>query len=369
MTAVFSLILSLYVVLLVLFLIGWVRVRRQIMPVPSLSPPSVSVVVAVRNEEDNIQAVLRDLSGMAFSKERFEVIIVNDHSTDKTAEIARQLIEGIPNGWLLELPIGREGKKAALQMGIEHARFNIIATTDADCTLSKNWLTCLSFYFESSETKMLVGAVKLVGGNSFFSRLQIMEFLSLVGSTASSVGLGHPIMCNGANLAFRKEVFVEVGGYEGNLAIASGDDEFLMRKIVSRYPKGICFLNYYEAVASTHVQKTVHDFFHQRLRWAGKWKHNTDLMTRSIALYILIAQVAFAALIMKNILAPEASIGLVILKVSVEGVFIFWVGRFLDRKFDLVAFMTLQIIYPMYVAGVGLLSIFSAYAWKNRNYK
>ena len=369
MTAAFTLILSFYLLLLLVFLIGWVRVRRQIMPVPSPSPPSVSIVVAVRNELDNIKAVIGDLSGMAFPSERFEVIIVNDHSTDRTAEMARQLIEGIPNSRLLELPIGREGKKAALQLGIEHARFGIIATTDADCALSKNWLRCVSSYFESYETKMLVGAVKLVGDRTFFSRLQDVEFLSLVGSTASSVGLGHPIMCNGANLAFRKEVFTEVGGYYDNLVIASGDDEFLMRKIFNRYPKGIRFLNYYEAVVSTQMQKTVHDFLHQRLRWAGKWKHNTDLVTQFIAVFILIAQLSFLALLFKNILAPAATIGFVIAKVFMEGVFIFWIGRFLHRRFDVLAFVTLQLIYPIYVAGVGLFSIFSAYAWKSRNYK
>ncbi len=369
MTAAFSLILSFYILLLVVFLIGWVRIRRQVMPGRSPDPPAVSVVVAVRNEEDCINAVMSDLSGMAFSTERFEVIIVNDHSTDNTADIARQFMGGLPNWRLLELPLGLEGKKAALQMGIEHARFGIVATTDADCALSKNWLTCVSSYFESADTKMLVGAVKLVGDHSFFSRLQVMEFLSLVGSTASSVGLGHPMMCNGANLAFRKDMFTEVGGYDGNLGIASGDDEFLMRKIFSRYPDGIRFMNYYEAVVSTRVQNTVHDFFHQRLRWAGKWKHNTDHVTQLSAVLILVAQVAFLMLLIGNVVTPGITIGLVIAKVSLEGIFIFWIGRFLVRRFDPLAFMTLQLIYPMYVAGVGLFSIFSTYAWKSRNYK
>ncbi len=369
MTAAFILILSSYLLLLAIFLIGWVRVRRQILPVRGPSPPAMSVVVAVRNEAHTIEAMIRDLSGMAFPQERFEVIVVNDHSTDTTTEIARQLVAKIPNGRLLELPMGQEGKKAALQLGIEHARFDIIATTDADCAVSKNWLTCASSYFELPETKMLVGAVKFVGDNSFFSRLQVMEFLSLVGSTAASVGLGHPIMCNGANLAFRKDVFVEVGGYDGNLNIPSGDDEFLMRKILSRYPKGICFLNYYEAVVSTGVQETVRDFFHQRLRWAGKWKHNTDLATRFIAVLILAAQLVFLALLLKNIMAPGETIGLVIAKVSMEGVFIFWIGRFLHKRFDPLAFVALQIIYPIYVSVVGLFSIFSAYTWRNRNYK
>ena len=225
MTAVFSLILSFYCLLVVAFLVGWVRIRRQPMPQRSASPSAVSVVVAVRNEEENVQTLIRDLSAMAYPREKFEVIIVNDHSTDATAEKARLSLNEFSNARLFDLPDGKQGKKAALQLGIEHARFGVIATTDADCTASKNWLTCLSSYFEWPDTQMLIGAVKLSGGDSFFSKLQVMEFVSLAGSTAASVGLGHPVMCNGANLAFRKEVFAEVGGYEGNLSIPSGDDE------------------------------------------------------------------------------------------------------------------------------------------------
>ena len=369
MAVLFILILSLYCLLLLVFLFGWIMIRRQSMPVKGTSTPRISVVVAVRNEEENIQTLLHNLSAIIYPVGKLEVIIVNDHSTDATMEKAKSLIGHLSTARLLDLPEGREGKKEALSFGIEAAQFEIIATTDADCQFSKNWLTCLSLYFEQDETKMLVGAVKLIAAPSFLSRLQLTEFASLVGSTAAAIGLRHPIMCSGANLAFQKSAFNEVQGYSGNFQIASGDDEFLMRKINRRYPGGIKFLNYYEAVVSSHAQKSIQDFIHQRLRWAGKWKHNTDSMTQLLAVFIFVSHLAFAGLVIKNFFGPDATLGLVIAKFFLEGVFIFWVGRFLDRRFDILAFLILQIIYPVYVITIGVFSLFSPYRWKNRNYK
>jgi len=369
MTVVFSLILSLYCLLLVVFLFGWIMIRRQSMPVKGNATPGISIVVAVRNEEENIQTLLHDLSAIVYPAGKFEVIIVNDHSTDATTEKVKARIGNLSRARLLELPEGKKGKKEALRLGIEQAQFEIIATTDADCRFSKNWLTCLSLYFEQGETKMVVGAVKLTADNSFFSRLQVTEFASLVGSTAAAIGLGHPILCNGANLAFQKSAFNEVQGYDGNLQIASGDDEFLMRKIMHHYPGGIKFLNYYEAVVSSHAQTTIQGFFHQRLRWAGKWKHNTDSLTRLLAVFIFTSHIAFAGLVFRSFFWPDITLGLVIGKIFLEGVFIFWVDRFLDRRFDILAFLSLQIMYPVYVTTIGVFSLFSAYRWKSRNYK
>jgi poly-beta-1,6-N-acetyl-D-glucosamine synthase len=308
------------------------------------------------------------LTNMAFPKDRFEVIIVNDHSTDTTVEQATRSLVGIENARLLNLPEGKAGKKAALQFGITEARFEIIATTDADCTLSKNWLTCVASYFSSPETKMLIGPVRLQGSEAFFGNLQVAEFIGITGTTAAAVGLGHPIMCNGANLAFRKETFTSVGGYDDNMAVASGDDEFLMRKIVQRFPDGVRFLNYFEAVVSTGAQKDFREFIQQRIRWAGKWKHNSDAVARLVAVFILASQVSFFGLLIMNLISPGTAIALLTLKIFLEGVFVYWVGRFLDHRLHVFTFIILQIIYPVYVVFVGVYSLVAPYRWKGRNY-
>ncbi len=331
--------------------------------------PGISIVIAVRNEITFIQDLVNSLSVIVYPKDKFEVIIVNDHSTDDTWLKVKELIVNVSNIKLIDLVEGEQGKKAALRFGISNAQFEIIATTDADCSFSKNWIKCLSMQFEQNETKMVIGAVKLMDDGSFFSSLQVTEFISLIGSAAASIGLSHPIMCNGANLAFRKNVFDEVGGYDDNMSVASGDDEFLMRKIYKRYPSGIRFLNFYEGVVTSNTQKTFRDFFYQRLRWAGKWKHNTDQLTQLLAVFIFVSQIAFIALIVENINYPDVSLGLVIGKLFLEAIFLLWVGHFLERRFDVLAFLALQILHPLYVIGVGSISIIASYQWKNRNYK
>jgi len=369
MVSVFSLILSFYCLLLVAFLIGWIRVRRQSVNVSGPIAPGISVIVAVRNEADNIVNLIANLESIMYPRDKFEVIIVNDHSTDTTFSRAKELTSGKLLFRLIDLPQETEGKKSALRVGISHAKFDVIATTDADCSFSKNWLKCISLNFEQPATKMVIGPVKLIADSSFFSRLQVMEFVSLTGSTAATIGLGHPIMCNGANLAFQKSAFIEVGGYDDNILIASGDDEFLMRKIYQKYPAGIRFLNFYESVVSTEVQKSFADFFHQRVRWAGKWKHNKDNVTQLLAVFVLISQIAFLGLIARNIFIPDFSLVWVMGKLFLEGIFLLWVGRFLDRKFDVTAFIVLQVIHPVYVIGIGIVSLVGSYRWKNRNYK
>ena len=369
MTVIFSFILGLYCLLLITFLFGWVRIRRQPMPVAGQSPPGISIVIAMRNEMANIENLIHDLSSIVYPKENFEIILVNDHSTDATNERTATMIKNLSGFRLLDLPAGWEGKKKALNFGIEEARFEIIVTTDADCRVSKNWLGCISLYFQKEETKMLVGVVKLIQSDSFFTRLQVTEFSSLVGTAAATIGLGHPILCNGANLSFRKEVFKEVNGYEGNLRIASGDDEFLLRKILKQYPTSVKFLNFYEAAVSTLPQKNFRDFFYQRIRWAGKWRHNSDLLARMLAIFMLLSHFAFIGLIINNLIHREISYGLILFKIFLEGILFSWVARFLLRRFDLLAYLTLQIIYPFYITIIGVCSLVLRYKWKNRNYK
>lgn len=355
--------------MLMAFLVGWAEARWQVTPPEGTTMSGISVVIAFRNEEANLTNLINDLSNLTYVKESFEVILVNDHSTDGSFEIATRAIMNFRNFRVLDLPQDKTGKKLALDFGIREARFDIIATTDADCRYDEQWLWHISTYFERGETHMLVGPVMLRPDDSLFSRLQAIEFSSLMGSAAAAIGLGHPIMCNGANLSFRKRSFLEVDGYQNNLAIPSGDDEFLMRKMMARYPDCIRFLNIQEAIVSSQTQPTWKGFFFQRIRWAGKWKHNPDALTKTVAAFVLIAHLAYVGLWTAFILAPDMVIIFLAIKIILEGVFLAGVARFLRQPVDPASFILWQILYPFYVVVIGLLSLPSSYRWKDRNYK
>ncbi len=369
MTLAFSLILSVYCLLVLVLLMGWTRMRQRRMPGLGKIKSGISVIVACRNEEENIENLAHCFSALQYPVDKFEVILVDDHSTDKTIEKIKINTKDLPNFVLVQLQEKASGKKSALQIGISRSKFDIIATTDADCSTPPDWLSYLSLFFENEETKMVVGAVRFAESHSFFSRLQAMEFSSLVGTTAAAIALNHPVMSNGANLAIRKEAFEVVDGYSGNIQIPSGDDEFLMRKIFRRYSKGIAFMNFSESTVNSQPQSSIHDFCNQRLRWAGKWKHHSDILTRMLAVFILLSQITFVTLIIENIVYPDRTLFLVFFKILIESIFIFVVMRFLGLRFNWLVFIMLQIIYPVYVTGIGLYSLSGSYQWKQRNYK
>jgi poly-beta-1,6-N-acetyl-D-glucosamine synthase len=360
-------IVACYSLLLIVGMVGWRKMLRAKVSGQARSQSRITILIACRNEAHHISSLIASLSVLQYPKENYEVILIDDHSTDGTLNKIQSLIKNLGNFRLLRADESMHGKKKALSLGVSHSKFEIMATTDADCQVPADWLSYISLFFEDSHTHMLAGGVSL-RDHSFFSELQKMEFSGVVGATASAFGLGHPIMANGANLAFRKEVFKEVNGYEGNMHIASGDDEFMMRKVRNAYPEGIRFMNFSESVVFSEPQHGVRNFVSQRIRWAGKWKSNPDLVTRILAVFIVLSQLSFFTLLLMYPFEPGLPAFSVLLKMLLELIFIFMVTRFLGIKVNLLIFFVLQILYPIYVIVIGFLSLGASYRWKDRNY-
>ncbi|MEX2235806.1 MAG: glycosyltransferase, partial [Cyclobacteriaceae bacterium] len=247
---VLTCIFILYFLLIAIFLVGWKRaMQEKTDPLPS-KDPLISVVIPVRNEEMTIGNLLTDLSQQEYKS--FEIIVVNDDSEDETL----WMVSRFKMKNLRVLHNNGKGKKAAISTGIRSAKGSIVVTTDADCSVSPQWLTHIREQFRNPRTMMAFGGVRMEGSSSFFDCLQAMEFSSLIGSGASTAALGVPTLCNGANLAFRKKAFTEVKGYDDNINIPSGDDEFFMRKIQKCHPGSIHFMNSPETVVATRSQPT-----------------------------------------------------------------------------------------------------------------
>jgi cellulose synthase/poly-beta-1,6-N-acetylglucosamine synthase-like glycosyltransferase len=369
MTLLLVLILAGYCLLLMAFLFGWSESRFQVTPPEGATMSGISVIVAFRNEEHTLPVLIKSLSKLAYVIHNYEVILVDDHSTDGSRAVAERLARDGRNVRLLCLPEELEGKKQALLMGIHASAFDIVVTTDADCQFHEQWLWQISTYFERPETQMLVGPVRLESDKGILSRMQAMEFTSLAASTAAAIGLGHPILCNGANLAFRKNAFVEVGGYEGNLDIPSGDDEFLLHKIMKHYRKGVVYLNAPEGVVTSTTVKSLGDFIRQRVRWASKWKYNTDPISKWLAVFIAAAHFSFFALVILFVMDPGMTFTFLLIKVILEAVLLMAMTRFYGVPFDGLAFAAWQLLYTPYVLLVGAWAQGDRYRWKDRNFK
>jgi biofilm PGA synthesis N-glycosyltransferase PgaC len=356
-------ILIVYFVLLAILLVGWNRATHAKPEPVTTKEPLISVIVPVRNEEMTIGHLLADLSVQDYKN--FEIIIVNDDSEDETLWMVSRFE-------LKNLHVVHNkgtGKKAAITAGVRAARGGIIVTTDADCNVSPKWLQVIRAQFKNPRVMMAFGAVRLRGDDSFFHVLQALEFASLIGTGASTAALGNPMLCNGANLAFRKKAFTAVKGYDDNLHIPSGDDEFLMRKIAKAYPDSIHFINNQAAVVTTASQPDVLSFYNQRLRWASKWRYNS-LIGKVTAVLVVLFQLAFVAnwFFLFTPLVLHAMF-LIAVKMLLEAALLLQVCRFVGIPWNWLGFFALQFLYPFYVIGVSVASFFKPFRWKNRIFK
>jgi cellulose synthase/poly-beta-1,6-N-acetylglucosamine synthase-like glycosyltransferase len=363
MASLFVTVFALYFVLLLILIVGEFK-AFSVSSSKSSKGVFISVVVAMRNEKENLTQLLESFSKLNYDNSNFEIILVDDHSEDGTETEAIRMSSGFSNVKIISLDKNRFGKKAALTQGIDLAKGEVIATTDADCIVSHNWLQKISEGFHQ-ETNMLIGAVALENKEGIFGKLQALEFTSVISTGLSLCALGKPTMCNGANLAFRKQIFKEVEGYSGNEQIASGDDEFLMRKIEAKYPKSIKVMG--DCIVETKQQASLPEFTQQRLRWAGKWKANTSLFARSLAVFIFLVQILWLALIIwSGISQSSIVLSFLILKVFVDFIFLFIACRLLKVKFHSIAFIALQFLYPFYVLYIGTFSHERNHQWKGR---
>lgn len=356
-----------YTVSLIFLFMGWRKALKSILSIdPSIH--SISVIIPVRNERSNILNLLQQLERSTYPL--FDVVVVDDHSTDDTYVLVQQWISGRTKFRCIKS--SGEGKKAALTLGILSSKHDLVVTTDGDCAVSDQWLFKINDSFRNENVTLAFGGVAIQNDGSLFGAMQAIEFASLIGSGAALWAHGYPVMCNGANLAFRRNVFEKVKGYEGNLNVASGDDEFLMRKIALAFPGSIAFVRAQDAVVYTTPKASVVDFFRQRFRWAGKWKYNDSVSAKLVAVFVFLIQVIFLAMIgllLNSSVEEEMKIVaavILLIRATVEVIFLKRVCRFLRVRWRWDALVFLQLFYPIYVVVTGLFSNFMAVTWKNR---
>jgi cellulose synthase/poly-beta-1,6-N-acetylglucosamine synthase-like glycosyltransferase len=199
-----------------------------------------------------------------------------------------------------------------------------------------------------------------------------IEFASLVGSGAALIQSNYPTMCNGANLAYEKEIFLEVNGYKDNYEIASGDDEFLMHKIAQKYPKGISFLKHKNSTVTTKAPKNWEEFFNQRKRWASKWGGYRFIYVKIIALLLFISNLSVLVSFYLSITDIRQSLlflPILIFKISLECLFLRSVLVYFGQNLKILPFLGTTALYPFYVLSFGFIGRFGKYNWKGRYVK
>lgn len=363
MVLFFTFVLLLYTVLIVALLTGWDKAVNAETS-ETRTDELITILVPARNEASNISFLLSDLQKLEDSS--YEVVVIDDHSEDDTVgEVTRLMARGFKGLRMIKLTNG-QGKKHALTFGVDAARGSLIVTTDADCRVSERWLESFRQSFSDSSVKLAFGAVRIHQDKKLWSSIQAIELASLVGSGAAFSGLGFPMLCSGANLAYRKQIFFEVGGYSGNDHIPSGDDEFLLRKIQLLFPGSIRFINHPRNLVETKGV-TFNDFIHQRLRWAGKWGSNNVLSVLT-ALFIFLFHLTYLGIVTFGLIEKNLILLITVfaLKSFLEFIYLRKVMFFLRSKWNWPSFIFLQITYSFYVVIIGVLANLKSPVWKGR---
>jgi len=353
------------------------RIVEEELPVPDTR---ITVIIPARNEEKNIAICLQSLAAQTYSAELLQIIVVNDHSTDNTA----QTVQNFPaaNITLINLSDHITGpinsyKKKAIEVAIEQATGDLIVTTDADCTAPPGWIENMGFAYSRYNPAFIAGPVRLVPPSgrkrkSLLFIFQALDFMALQGVTGASVHKRFHSMCNGANLAYKKRAFYEVNGFNGIDAIASGDDMLLMHKIFRKYPDRIMYLKNPNAIVDTQAAGTWKEFLHQRIRWASKADKYEDKRIGIVLSLVYALNALLLLLFLGCIVYPEWLYNALIIlgtKIMWEMMFMYPIARFFGMQRLMIWFPLMQPLHILYTVIAGFFGKFGRYSWKGRKVK
>ena len=256
----------------------------------------VSVIIPFHNEAENLPFLVRDLLAQSYPKSMYEVVFVDDHSNDGSGSVLDSMVSGIPGFSHLPLLPEKSGKKAALYQGIQHASYERLIQVDADCRLGPQFLASHMDFLEKHPSDLVAGLLRTtIGKGGFLEAFERLDLMALSGTGAGSFGIGRPMMCSGANLAYSRDLYMDTRVYDPVETTESGDDMFLMigaRKL----NRTLSFNTAFEACVDTAPTPSFRALLSQRIRWGAK--SNRYGMADIQLLALLVALTNLAVLLM-----------------------------------------------------------------------
>jgi len=368
------LICFIYATLILLYKIAWNKISES---KEVNNNNTVSVVVACRNEEQNIKNLIKDIMNQNVDKERFQLIIVDDHSEDKTLEILHKESEKWKNLHIICMNDDEIGKKNAIRKGVRFAKGDVILCTDADCKIQENWIKTMLSNFTNKHIKFVAGPVKYSSEDNFLNKFQSLELISLVSSGAAAIQRKKSTICNGANLAFRRKEYDEIP-----LDVFHGfntDDVSLLHYFKNHYKDGILFSKDLDSIVETNANPDLVSQFHQKLRWISNSKTTRDLQS------FYVASVVF---LMNSLLSILLVLTLVSIFLDLDNIYIIWINlfvavfikyvtdylflkevlHFFRRKDLLIYLFPFEIINAIYTVIIVTLSLVYSPKWRGRKF-
>lgn len=362
-----------YAFMVLYYMLGWQYI--SLFKVSAYEPRTkLTVIIPARNEQDNIIKLLTCLQQQDYPSDLFEVIVVDDHSTDLTPELVETF--DMPNLHLVHLKdyVSKDEmayKKRAVETAVNQSTGELIICTDADCEMGRKWLYTYAAFYEYTQCKFIVAPVDY-NNQTILDHLQTIDFLSIMGVTGASVYYQMYNLSNGANMAYEKQAFLSVNGYENADQSASGDDVFLIEKIGRKYPDGVRYLKNKDAIVYTAPASSFRALFQQRMRWISKTKHYTGFFTKFTAFLFLLYYLVLTCSFVLQFFYPVflfLFLTQFITKIIVDFALVNEVTKFFNKRKLLNHFWLLQLTHYPFTLAVGVASQMFTYQWKDRKIK
>ena len=359
-----------YLIVIGIITYGWFSLSTFEREHENSNGVTISVVVAVRNESANIENLLKQLVNQSYDNRYFEIIIIDDHSADNTIQLINRFKSENSNVKIeLVIALGK-GKKNAIREGIAMSTAQLIVTTDGDCKVVRQWLQSIVNYYISSGCKLILGPVVYESEKSILQKLFSLDFASLVASGAGSAGAGLPLMGNGANLVFERDIFTAANGSSDTDKFASGDDVFLVHNVTRKYgAKAVGFLRSRDAIVSTLSPVNLTEFFSQRSRWASKAVGYSMVWPVVVSLTVFLFNMLLFILLFGSLyfswLLPVYFL-IIITKFVIDAPLVFSFLSFTEKQNLKPLLFLMEFVYPVYIMIAAITSFLFRFEWKGR---
>ncbi len=374
MTLIAITITILYLILIASLIYGFDKVEDFYLK--DLKPKTkFSVIVPFRNEEHNLPALLASIAKLNYPTAMYEVIFVDDDSEDGSLKVLHTFKSHKDHAHdfsiLKNARVSKSPKKDAITLAISKAKYDWIVTTDADCVLPKFWLDGFDEFIQLQQPECIVAPVTYSRTNRFLFRFQLLDILSLQGSTIGGFGIHKPFLCSGANFAYSKQIFERVNGFEGNDTIGSGDDIFMLEKIAKALPENVKFLKCEQSIVQTLPQPSFDTLVSQRIRWAAKTGSYRNLFSKLVGIIVFLMNgglLVFGLLAIVGIINPTSFLYLLVIKFGIDFLMIFKTANFTNQKDVMTSYLFAFLMYPFFTVYIVFSSVFKGYKWKGRDY-
>ncbi len=356
-----------------LILLEWLTIilkSRLGKPVPeAMIEPTVSILIAARNETGRIGPLIRQLSRQQYPAQLLEVILADDHSTDHTVTEALTAAKATELVLKVCTSDGSQGKRAALDAATSIAGYEWFAFTDADTLPGTGWICCMLSAVTSNDVVLVLGRIDMLPDETWFGKVQAAEYQSIAALTAATAFASVPVMANGASMMVRADVYRKAIADKFQKGYASGDDMFLLEYVRRYYGAGAIACQVHgEGKVTISPEPTMTHFFRQRMRWTSKAGGYRDPVILLISFLVVLTNLSVIVSLLGALLAQNPGwlpLSLYGIKSIADASLLYVWSKYTNNlKLVFKRFLLLQLLYPFYAIGTGFAGIITRIRWK-----